>query len=459
MFETIACIALASSALTQSPNNPSSSLSIAPAGSFLNSDLHITQSLAGMDLMPTTPALFGSVKKPAQYNIFELQSNALPWGAVNALLPDPFSYCFSPVRNLAIASQEQLGMRLGIYNVTVYQGSTSTMAGYSDGEGVNRFDLRCDLKLWDFGGGAMGRITAQMRQTNTFPTAQDLGTQVGTDITLDSNFTSHLGTRLVRLRYEQGVLDNHVMFSVGKINPNDYVLNNPFAGDEATQFLASIFDGSDAAQSGFQGYLLGSALLVVPFEGVYANFVATAPSTGATNGFGADLLGTGLWWFGGEVGIVTNFLGDKDAPGRYSFGFNTTNCSYESTDLATSSSGDGFWLMATEYFTPDIGAWAQFTYCDPDVALYKSEFTMGVSVENCFDRKRDGFGAAFGFTTNPEGGLGVQTVSEIYYRIQLTDSLQLTPDIQVITNPTNPSAGTSDGGTVFVFGIRAMVRF
>ncbi len=459
MIETIVCTALVSAALTQSPSNPGSSLLIAPGGSFLNSDLKLTQNFAGMDLMPRTPALFGGAHKETQYNIFDLQPNALPWGPVDALLPDPFSYCFSPVRNLAIASQEQLGMRWDIYNVTVYQASTSSMPGFSDGEGVNRFNVRGDLKLWDFGGGAMGRITAQMRETDAFPQSSDLGTQVGTQITLDSNYTSHLGTRLVRLRYEQGVLDNHVMFSVGKINPNDYVLNNPFAGDETTQFLASIFDGSDAAESGFQGYLLGTALLVVPFEGVYANFVATAPSTAATNGFGADLLGTGLWWFASEVGIVTDFLGDKDAPGRYSFGFNTTNCSYESSDLATSSSGNGFWVMATEYFTPDIGAWAQFTYCDPDVALYKSEFTAGLSLENCFGRKRDGFGVAFGYTTNPESGLGVQTVTELYYRLQVTNSVQLTPDIQVITNPTNPVAGTNDGGTIVVFGIRAMVHF
>ncbi len=459
MIETLAAAALVSVALSQSPNNPSSTLQLAPRGTFLASDLAITQGFAGMDLMTNTPAFFGTQKKQCEYNIFNLQPNAVPWGAVNPLLPDPFSYCFSPIRNLTIASQEQLGTRWDIYNVTVYQGATSSLPGYSGNDGVNRFNLRADLKLWDFGGGAMGRITAQMRQTNVFPTDTDVGTQVGTDITLDSDFTSHFGTRLVRLRYEQGFLDNHAMFAVGKINPNDYVLNNPYAGDETTQFLASIFDGSDAAQSGFQGYLLGTALLVVPFDGVYANFVASAPSTQATNGFGADLLGTGLWWFASEVGIVTNLLGDKDAPGRYSLGFNTTNASYESTDIATADSGNGFWLMATEYFTADIGAWAQFTYCDPDVALYKSEFTAGLSIENCFGRKRDGFGAAFGYTTSPQGDLGVQTVSEIYYRIQLTDSVQLTPDIQVITNPTSPSADTNSGGAIVVFGLRVMVRF
>lgn len=459
MIAPLGCAVLFSSTLAQSPNNPSSALQMAPEGSFLTSDLNTTQSFAGIDLMASTPALFGPTKKQVQYNFFEPRPNAIPWGQVNGLLPDPFSALFSPVRNLEVASQEQIGTRWDIYNVTVYQASTSSMAGNSDAEGVNRFNLRADVKLWDFGGGAVGRVTAQMRQTNAFPKSSDLGTQVGTDITLDSNFTGHLGTRLVRLRYEQGFLDNHVVFSIGKINPNDYLLNNPFAGDETTQFLASIFDGSDATLSGFQGYLLGTALLVVPCEGVYANFVATAPSTQATNGLGADLLDTGLWWFGSEVGIVTDFLGDKGAPGRYSVGFNTTNASYGSTDIATASSGNGFWLMATEYFTADIGAWAQFTYSDPDVALYKSEFTAGISIDHCFGRKRDGFGAAFGYTTNPQGDLGVQTVTEIYYRLQLTESVQLTPDIQIITNPTNPVADTSDGGTIVVFGLRALVHF
>ncbi|MSR44323.1 MAG: hypothetical protein EXS15_03065 [Phycisphaerales bacterium] len=445
--------------IAQSPSNPSSILQLAPTGRFLSTALGNTQSFAGMDLMPNTPALFGTTKATSTFNLIEYRPHAIPWSGVDAPLDDPFSYLFSPVRNLAIASQEQFGLRWDIYDVIVYQGATTVMAGNSAAEGVNRFNLRADLKLWDFGGHATGRITAQMRQTNAFPTSSDLGTKVGSDITLDSNFTGHLGTRLVRLRYEQGLLDNRVMVSVGKINPNDYVLNNPFAGDETTQFLASIFDGSDAAQVGFQGYLLGAAVLVVPMDGVYANFVATAPSTQATNGLGADLLGTGLWWFASEVGIVTDFLGDVDSPGRYSVGFNTTNASYESTDLATARSGNGFWVMGTEYFTADVGAWAQFTYCDPSVALYKSEFTAGLSIQNCFDRKGDGFGVAWGFTTNPTGDLGVQTVTELYYRFQLTDSVQITPDIQVITNPTNPTTDTSQSDTVVVFGIRALIHF
>ena len=455
----LAVLVLTVPARAQSPNNPGQSLQLKPQGSWLTDSLDLTRSFAGMDLMKSTPTLFGSDKVKKDYNFFEFQPNAVPWGPVNGILPDPCGPLFSPVRNVEIASQEQLGIRWDIYNVTVYQMASASLAGDSRDEGANRFNLRADLKLWDFGGGAMGRITAQMRQSNSFPTQTELGTAIGSDITLNSNFTGLYGTKLVRVRYEQGLLDNHVMGFVGKINPNDYLLNNPFAGDETTQFMASIFDGSDAAQSGFQGYLLGTGAMVVPVEGIYANFLVTNPSTASYRGLGTQGLGSGLWYFGSEVGLITDLFGDKDAPGKYSFGFSTTNAAYTSTSLADQEFGNGFWVMGTEYLTQDIGVWAQFTYCDPDVALYKTEFTMGLSMDECFGRKRDGFGVAWGYTTAGESSLGVQTVTEIYYRLQLTDSIQITPDIQIITNPNDPIGGTSQGNNVFVFGIRALVHF
>jgi len=458
MIDSLLCV-LIGAALAQSPNNPTSHLLLAPAGTFLTPSMALTKSMAGMDLMTSTNALFGTQKKQSTYDFFAYQSNTAAWGETNGALPDPVGYPFSPLRNLEIASQEQWGTRWDIYNVTVYQMASSALSGSKRNEGANRFNVRADIKLWDFDGGAMGRITAQMRQTTAFPDQTDLGTAFGTDITLDSDYTGLLGTRIVRLRYEQGILDNRVMFTVGKMNPNDYLMNNPFAGDETTQFLASIFDGSDATQLGYQGYLLGAGVLCVPFEGMYANFIATAPSSNSYRGLGLEGLDTGLWWFGSEVGIVTNLFGRDDTPGKYSVGFNTTNASYTSTDLQTQAFGNGFWLMGTEYLTQDIGVWAQFTYCDPDVALYKTEFTTGFSIENCFGRKRDGFGAAFGFTTAADGGLGVQTVSELYYRFQMTDSVQITPDIAFVTNPTDPIAGANQGGGVVVFGIRVFVRF
>ncbi|MSR29475.1 MAG: hypothetical protein EXS03_07885 [Phycisphaerales bacterium] len=460
MIATVVAVQIVIGAtLAQSPNNPGQSLQLQPASQWLTHDLDLTRSFAGMDLMKSTQALFGTQKPTKEYNFFDPRPNAIPWGPVNGLLPDPCGSLFSPIRNLEVASQEQLGIRWDIYNVTVYQMTSSSLTDDPRDEGANRFNLRADLKLWDLGGGAMGRFTAQMRQSNAFPQSIEVGSAIGTDIVLDSNYTGLLGTRLVRVRYEQGILDNHVMGFVGKINANDYLLNNPFAGDETTQFMASIFDGSDATQSGFNGYMLGTGAMVVPFEGFYGNFVVTNPSTAGYRGLGTDGLGSGLWWFGTEVGAITNFFGDEKAPGKYSVGFNTTNAAYTSTDLATAATGNGYWVMATEYLTQDIGVWTQFTYCDPNVALYKTEFTVGMSMDNCFGRKRDGFGVAWGYTTAPQETLGVQTVTELYYRVQLTDSIQITPDIQVITNPTDPLAGTSQGYSVFVFGIRALVHF
>jgi hypothetical protein len=181
--------ALALFATAQSPNNPAQSLQLAPNGRWLNNDRGLTQSFAGMDLMKTTPALFGAVKDSKSYDLLEFRPNAIPWGPVDALLPDPCGPLFSPVRNLEIASREQLGLRWDIYNVTVYQMSSSALLADPRDEGANRFNLRADLKLWDLEGVGMGRFTAQMRQSNAFPYGTEPGGAIGTDIVLDSNYT------------------------------------------------------------------------------------------------------------------------------------------------------------------------------------------------------------------------------------------------------------------------------
>lgn len=192
MIDSLLC-ALAGAALAQSPNNPTSRLLLEPAGTFLTSNMALTQSMAGMDLMTSTNALFGTQKRQTTYDFFAYQPNTVAWGETDGALPDPVGYPFSPLRNLEIASQEQLGTRWDIYNVTVYQMASSALSDSKRNEGVNRFNVRADIKLWDFGGGAVGRITAQMRQTNAFPDQTDLGTALGTDITLDSDYTSLLG--------------------------------------------------------------------------------------------------------------------------------------------------------------------------------------------------------------------------------------------------------------------------
>lgn len=450
-----AALACSRGALAQSPDSPTFSTS---GLSFLHSSMQITRARAGIDVMPGIVPLFGGTRAPQSLELWAPQPYPVAGAEPMSLIGfDPFQVPLTPGRNVERWAQSQLALRMDLYDVVVYQAATYAQPGYGYTSGINRLNVRGDVKLWDFGGGAVGRFTAQYRYSIQFPNDVSEGTKAGTDVSLDSDWTG-FENRIARFKYEQGILDNNVTFVVGKINPNDYLLNIEFASDETSQFLASIFDGTDVPASGFEGFMLGTGLLVTPMPGMYLNAVATNPATSQSADLGLNYLDSGLWWFGTEFGVITDF-GDKSLPGNYAIGFNATNASYASTSSADAVDGSGFWLYGSQYLTTDLGVFAQIGYTDPSVAAYSQEATAGVSIENCFDRRNDGFGAAIGFSVAPQADLGTQMTIETYYRLQLTASMQLTADIQVIDHPVQPLQGTSSDQTMVVFGIRALVRF
>lgn len=439
----------------QSPDSPTF---YNDALALLHSSMAITRARAGIDIMPGIDPLLGGARAPLDFSLWAPQPYPVAGGAPMALIGfDPFEVPLTPGRNVERWAQSQLALRMDLYDALVYQASTYAQPGYGNTSGINRLNVRGDLKLWDFGGGAVGRFTAQYRSNIQFPNDVSLGTKVGTDVTINADWTG-FENRLARFKYEQGILDNNLTFVVGKINPNDYLLNIEFASDETSQFLASIFDGTDVPASGFEGFMLGTGLLFTPMPGMYLNAIATNPATNQAADLGLNYLDSGLWWFGAELGFITAFV-DESLPGNYAIGFNTTNASYTSTSSANAADGSGFWLYGSQYLSTDLGVFAQIGYTDPAVAAYSQEATAGISLENCFGRKNDGFGAAIGFSVAPLADLGTQMTIETYYRLQLTSSLQLTADIQVIEHPVQPLQGTSSDKTMVIFGVRALVRF
>ncbi len=453
---TLAAAMAAGRAHAQSPDSPTFYTGALP---FLHDSMAITRANAGVDVMPDIQPLFGSGPRVAyDFDIWAPQPHPVASPVQMPLIGfDPFEVPLTPGRNVEQWAKSQLALRMDLYDVTVYQASTYAQPGYGSTSGINRFNIRGDLKLWDFGGGAVGRFTAQYRYATQFPTDVSLSTKVGTEVSINSDWTG-FEHRIARFKYEQGLLDNNITLVVGKINPNDYLMSIPFASDETSQFLASIFDGTDVPASGFDGYMLGTGVLVTPAPGIYINAIATNPATNQAADLGLNYLDSGLWWFGTELGFVTAFV-DDSLPGKYAIGFNTTNASYESTSSANAASGSGFWLYGSQYLTSELGVFASIGYTDPDVALYSQEATAGVSLSNCFGRTNDRFGAAIGFSVAPQADLGTQVTFETYYNMQVTSSLQITADIQVIGHPVQPLQGTSSDQTMVIFGIRALVRF
>lgn len=79
--------------------------------------------------------------------------------------------------------------------------------------------------------------------------------------------------------------------------------------------------------------------------------------------------------------------------------------------------------------------------------------TAGVGLKGAFGRNDGIFGAALAWGQPEDRSLCNQYVAELFYRIQLTQYIQLTPDFQLIAEPSR----NRDNDTIGVLGLRMRI--
>lgn len=85
----------------------------------------------------------------------------------------------------------------------------------------------------------------------------------------------------------------------------------------------------------------------------------------------------------------------------------------------------------------------------------KHMINTGVAVDDIFRLSNDRIGVGSTWADPADSSLGNQTALDMYYRVQVTSELDVSPMLQVIFDPVrNPSEDE-----VFVFGIRSRIAF
>lgn len=369
---------------------------------------------------------------------------------VDPLLGSPLQFVFDPIR-LGQEALADAGLKLGIYELLVGQAVTNAAPGTRSSAGSSRFDLRLDALAWRPEGLGAGRVCIQFRQNNVMPEgATDLSNSVGSVTVLDESLAS-ISTKLVRAYFAQGFLDDRVTITVGKVNPEDYIGLNVFASDETSQFLANAFDGNDVLPVGYQAGTVGvvAQALVLPWLYVNAEYVSAG---NATQAYLEDTFGSG-YFVAGEVGVV---LSPLDRPGRISFAWCASD--ENTTTLAddTKTYGQGWVFVAQQFLNPELGVWFQAAGADDTVAYSASdEVAVGITSQDAFGRRGDGWGVAFGRSNPVAAGEQMQNTIEAYYRLQVTGALQVTFDVQALV----PPAGSVGDESAVAGAIRAKWTF
>ena len=194
-------------------------------------------------------------------------------------------------------------------------------------------------------------------------------------------------------------------------------------------------------------------------QAIITNWLAVsgfaASADGATDdGFGMQLDS------GYAVGAEANVLFELwDLPARVSFAWCGSDVAGAGAPSGVGSNdvwGNAYAFMAQYFVTERCGLFFQWAVAEEDIAgTSTNEGGFGVTIDDAFGRLGDGAGLAIGWSEPTDPTLTTQGLLEAYYRLQVTGSLQVSLDIQVLA----PTTADELSDPTVVGGIRAVIRF
>ncbi len=274
----------------------------------------------------------------------------------------------------------------------------------------------------------------------------------GTTRTLDPIIKDSLGTNglaertnfyLSHLYLLQNLADQHVQVTVGRILTSDYFDNNRIANCEFTQFLSSCLVNNPTIP--FPQVGLGAAARLVPASWCYLQAGATDASAHAT-----------------QSDLTTAFRSLHNVFGVFEFGLAPFPGKHGGTyrflawyDPSSDESGDnhGFALSFDQYATDRLSLFFRYGWAKAPVSALTDFVSVGALWQKPLPgRDHDSVQAALAWGhAQPRD----ETLVEVSYFLHVTDSLALTPLVQVIADP----AQNPHDDTFVLAGLRAVYVF
>ncbi len=377
--------------------------------------------------------------------------------------PDPLELPLRPLRAASAQLYERCSTLANIYYTLALQSVSRTLPGQGNLAGIGRLDVNFLTVLADTPGLGTSAIQILFRQGNVIgqPSSWTPQGASGTFFNMNALDMGNMSTLNI-LSFQQGFADNRLVLNIGKMHPNQYFMLNFYANDESRQFMNLSFDGNSVFMPAQATYSPGFVMQSVPVEDMYVNAaifdIADYPGNSFQN------IGEGLYWAGVEVGWTPNWLGTFS---RYNMTFATTNAGTESYDgywnvtgIKQTNSMIGF--LAQQQFGDWLGAFVEYGLGQSTGAVAQQELSVGLSIVRPFGRPDDDFGIAYAWTKPNQvyGDLPVGSdppsaaILETFYRWQITNSMQLSPDLQISFDP-----ASGDGSPVVSLALRLRTQF
>jgi porin len=336
------------------------------------------------------------------------------------------------------------GLSLGMQYVTMFQIAPEAPTPHYTWVGT--FDFYGTWNLVHsaaLGDGSLGFV---FRNRNVW--APLTGTELSNDVGLPwgiNNSGSEAYMRPDQIWWQQSMFDNTLVIQGGKLDPTTYFNSNRVASSDGEDFLMQSLSYSQtiafpSAGMGFNFRYRPDPRLYIDAGMGDANGTPDKPNGSFTS------FAEGHYFEAFEIGFTPDMKTVSDAlgEGHYRLG------GWHSAQATNQRSGSGFALSADQELPNKIVPFLRFGYCPAGAGRTSLEVDWGVVSVAPFERPNDrlGFGATWANPTAPS--TSDQFAFELFYRLQVVDGVQVTPDVEFIVNPVlNPGSSFQP-----VFGLR-----
>jgi porin len=363
----------------------------------------------------------------------ELDAYAIELSKIPAdplIQPDPAAPIFRPIDKVVDFSIHSLHLKFGATYTFLNQYATITPDGVRHDQPSGRLDFTGAWSVYDHESTA-GSISLLIRSGTNIGTSQqfNLSDRLGSGLYL--NCLQGGGPQepiTVNILYwRQDFLNKRLSFYVGKIHPNEYVTLSMFNNDERTQFLNGTNDGNDAVAS--DGTYAGGA--AVEFQASQHVFVhAVAVDTEGSQQGNIETLVDRKYAETVEVGWSSGALGEK---------YRLYRVGMWRDDTKDRGSGYGGGLEFDHELTDGWTPFGRFVFGTKTGTAIKDEYELGLAQVHPFGRRGDMFGASFAYSEPNAPAKHHESVFESFYRLRLTKSVEVGPDVEVSVHPTYAS--------------------
>jgi porin len=275
-------------------------------------------------------------------------------------------------------------------------------------------------------------------------TPGELGPEIGTLFDTTDGFNER-EFALRQLYWQQNLADDKLVLSVGKLDAGNYYNGNRASNDNLLALNKSL--SANPARF-FPAEGIGFNVRVVPRDVFFVSAgIHDANAEGTETGLNTAFKGDYL--YAAEVGVTPQLESGLEGIYRVAAWYN------DPADQGGKDRGWGIGLSATQFVTATSGVALRYGWQSADDIEVEQVASAQYLSYAGGTRSKDVWGVGVGWGRPSDGDLDDEFVGEVFYRIQLTRNAQLTPDVQVIVNPSN----APDDDVLAVFGVRLRTAF